>query len=146
VPAVLRRLLIASLPLTLVAAAACGSDDASTADAVTTTIPEATTTTAAPCVPAVGSDFVAVEKHHLTHGAHHLGQGYALDTPQGRYLIANLYTIDNTLLASGLIWRIDAAGAASTVSPEANAYDNLPDVPADQAAVPPGLTGCETPG
>jgi hypothetical protein len=142
---VLRRLLIATLPAALVlAAAACGSDDtdAGTA-AATTTVPEATTPTAAPCTAAVGSDFVAVEKHHLTHGAHHLGQGFALDTPQGRYLIANLYTIDDTLLASGLVWRIDAAGAASTVSPEANGYDNLPDVPADQAAIPPGLAGCQ---
>jgi hypothetical protein len=143
---VLRRLLTSFTPFVLVLAAACGGDDGRAAEPEpTTTVPETTTTSAVPCTAAVGSDFVAIEKRHLTNGAHHLGDGYALDTPQGRYIVADLYTIDDTLLGTGLVWRLDANGAASTVSPEANAYDTLPDVPAAEATIPAGLLACQTP-
>jgi hypothetical protein len=144
---VLRRLLAASLLLALLTAtAACGSDDAGDSSVeAPTTVPDATTTTAAPCTAALGSDFVAVEKH-LTHGGHHLGQGYALDTPQGRYLIANVHATDDTLLASGLVWRIDANGVALSVTPETNGFDSLADVPAAEATPPAGLLGCQAAG
>jgi hypothetical protein len=124
--------------------AGCGTD---TKTAASTT----TSTTAAPtpsdvlaaCSPAVGSDFVAIEKHHLTNGGQHLGQGFiSTDTPQGHYLSANLYNVDNVLLATALMWRIGPDGTAMTATPETNAWDSLPDVPASEDVPHPELVAC----
>jgi hypothetical protein len=129
----------------VLALAACAKDEATPATTSTSTT---TTTTLDPaavlatCTPADGSDFVAVEKHHLTNGGQHLGQGFVAVGPDGRYLAANVYSVDNVLLASGLMWRVGADGSAMTVSPEANAFDNLPDVPADQVVAHPELLTC----
>ena len=122
----------------------CGDDDTAappTTDPVTTTslTPEEVL---ALCTPAPSEDFVAVERH-LTNGAQHLGEGFVADQPDGHYLIANVYAVDDQLLAQGLVWRLEGVGgAASSATPETSAYDELPDVPAGQAAAPQELRHC----
>ncbi len=113
--------------------------------------PTTTATTAAPtpsevlasCSPAVGSDFVDIERAHLVHGAHHLGQGFvSAETPQGHYLAANLYDIDDVQLATGLVWRINPDGTAMSAIPADDQWDALPDVPAAQNVPHPELIAC----
>jgi hypothetical protein len=125
--------------------AACSSHDgeakATTTSSTSTTAPDPAAVLAT-CTPAVGSDFVSVEKHHLINGAQHLGQGFVADGPDGRYLAANVYSVDNVLLASGLSWRILPDGTAQSAAPESNAYDNLPDVPPAELTPHPELAAC----
>lgn len=132
-------LLVGSLVL-----GACG-DDAGTAAPTTTSTTQAPTPSEvlASCSPAVGSDFVAVERH-LAHGGQHLGQGFiSADGPDGHYLSADVYDVDNRLLATALVWRISPDGAtAETSTPETDQWDQLPDVPAAENQPHPELQAC----
>jgi hypothetical protein len=137
-----RHLLALLLALPLLLAAACGDDDAASED----TAAASTTTTLDPaevlteCVPAPSEDFVAIERH-LTNGAQHLGEGFTADRPDGHYVIANVYAVDDRLMGSGLVWRLDGlGGAATSATPETSLYDDLPDAP--DAAPPAELRDC----
>ena len=127
----------------LVALAACGDDD--TGSAPEETAPSTTTTLGADdvlaeCTPAQSEDFVAIERH-LANGAQHLGEGFSSDQPDGHYVIANVYSVDDQLLAAGLVWRLEGVGgAASSATLETSAYDRLPDAP--DASVPQALRDC----
>jgi hypothetical protein len=91
----------------------------------------------------VGSDFVAIEKHHLTNGGQHLGQGFVSpDAPDGHYLSANVYSVDNALLATAMMWRIGPDGTAMSATPETSGWDSLPDVPAAEVVPHPELVTC----
>jgi hypothetical protein len=125
--------------------AACG-DDSNRPSFAEDTIQPTMPTTPDPaevlesCVPAPSEDFVAIERH-LTNGAQHLGDGFAEDRPDGHYVIADVYAVDDQLLASGLVWRLDALGGAPrSATPETSEYDDLPDAP--DAAVPNALRDC----
>ena len=138
----LPRLALAVL-VPIVFLAACGDDDGTASD---DTIQPTTTSTLAPadvlasCVPAPSEDFVAIERH-LANGAQHLGEGFAADQPDGHYVIADVYSVDDQRLATGLVWRLDAiGGAATSATPETSQYDGLPDAP--DAAVPQSLRDC----
>ena len=143
----MRRLTLTALLATasLVALAACGDDDADSAPEEA--LPSTTTTSGpadvlAGCTPARSEDFVAIERH-LANGAQHLGEGFSYDQPDGHYVIANVYSVDDQLLAAGLVWRLDGiGGAASSATPETSAYDRLPDAP--DAVVPQALRDCLT--
>jgi hypothetical protein len=115
--------------------------------------PTTTSTTAAPtpkeilatCSPAAGSDFVAIEHgRDLINGGQHLGQGFVSpEGPDGHYLSANVYSIDNVLVATALMWRISPDGmTAESATPETSHWDKLPDVPADQVVAHPELVAC----
>jgi hypothetical protein len=144
-----RHLLIAAVVLVLAVVAVpvlFGGDDADdpVEEGLVTT--SSTATTLDPdevleaCTPAPSEDFVAIERH-LTNGGHHLGQGFVADQPDGHYLIANLYSIDDQLLVPGALWRLEGVGgAASSVTPETSAHDELPD--ATGAVAPEALQAC----
>ena len=126
--------------------AGCSKDEKAAA-------PTTTSTTAAPtpaeilatCSPTVGSDFVAIEHgRDLINGGQHLGQGFVSpEGPDGHYLSANVYSIDNVLVATALMWRIGPDGmTAESATAETSRWDKLPDVPADQVVAHPELVAC----
>jgi hypothetical protein len=135
---------LAALALALGLLAACGKDSPATATSTTTTTVAPTPSEVlASCSPAEGSEFVAIEKHHLTNGAQHLGQGFVSPAgPGGVYLSANVYDVNNQLLATALTWRIGPDGTAMSATPETDAWDSLPDVPAAENVPHPELVAC----
>jgi hypothetical protein len=144
VPTVARssRALVA-IGLALGLLAACGKDSPTAASTTTSTLAPTPSEVLASCSPAEGSDFVAIEKHHLTHGGQHLGQGFVSAIgPDGHYISANLYDVNNGLLATALMWRIGLDGTAMSASPETSDWDSLPDVPAAEVVPHPELVTC----
>jgi hypothetical protein len=130
----------------LLATTACGKDDGGSAAATTTS------TTAAPspsevlagCTPAVGADFVAVERH-LTHGGRQLREGFVSPSAaDGHYLAADVYDVNGQRLATGLLWRIAPDGRAMVANAATSAWSALPAVPAGQAVDHPELLACVT--
>jgi hypothetical protein len=133
--------------LLLVTTAACGKDDAGSS-ASTSSTPTTTAKTPAEvlsgCTPAVGADFVAVERH-LTHGGHQLREGFVSpDTVDGHYLAADVYSGADQLLASDLLWRIAPDGSAMAANAATTAWSSLPAVPAADVVPHPELAACVT--
>ena len=131
--------------LLLVTTAACSKDDngsAATSSSTSITVEKTPAEVLAACTPAVGADFVAVERH-LLKGAHQLREGFVSpDAADGHYLAADVYSDADQLLASDLRWRIAPDGSAMAANAATAKWSSLPVVPAAQAADHPELTAC----
>ena len=130
--------------LLLVATTACSKDDKASGGTSTTssTAAPSPSEVLASCTPAVGADFVAVERH-LTHGGHQLREGFvSADAADGHYLAADVYDLNDQLLATGLLWRIAPDGSAMSADAATSAWSALPSVPATQDVDHPELLAC----
>jgi hypothetical protein len=135
-------LAVGAAALLFAGVAGCSSGKAAAPTTTTTTLAPTPSQVLSGCTPAPGADFVAIERH-LVHAAQHLGQGFVSpDGPDGHYLAADVYNVDNTLLATGLQWRIAADGSATAVDATTAAWAQLPVLPAGQAAAHPELIAC----
>jgi len=131
--------------LLLLAPSACGKDDkgaSASSSSTSSTVASTPAEVLSGCTPAVGADFVAVERH-LTHGAHQLREGFVSpDAADGHYLAADVYSGSDELLASDLLWRIAPDGSAMVANAATAAWSSLPAVPTAEVVAHPELSAC----